>query len=108
APVRYYARRQVPGLRASRTIELARFVYTRGRMGQRHYALVVFGAHTTRPTIVCLHEAAIPAEPGPAWLILARGSELAPHGADLHCATGQAPQQSGISTPQDSFRDLPD
>jgi len=77
-------------------------------MGQRHYALVVFGALTPRPTIVCLHEDAIPTKPGPNWLILARDSDLLPPGADGRCASEEAPRQSGRSGASDRLRDLPD
>jgi hypothetical protein len=42
----------------------------------RLWALVVFGAGTGRPTIVCLPEDALPASPGPDWLVLARDSDL--------------------------------
>jgi hypothetical protein len=40
------------------------------------FALVVFGAATPRPTIVCLREEAVPAPPPPSWLVLGRESEI--------------------------------
>ena len=42
---------------------------------------MAFGAHTQRPTIVCIPEDAVPASPGPAWLVFARDTDLgsAPH-----------------------------
>ncbi len=47
------------------------------RRNNRGWALVAFGAETGRPTIVCMNEDAIPAEPGPAWLVLARDTDVA-------------------------------
>jgi hypothetical protein len=44
----------------------------------RGWALVAFGANTQRPTIVCIPEDAIPAAPGPAWLVFARDTDIAP------------------------------
>jgi hypothetical protein len=44
--------------------------------GIRWWALVAFGAGTGRPTIVCLPEDAMPASPGPDWLVLARESDV--------------------------------
>ena len=42
----------------------------------RGWALVAFGANTQRPTIVCIPEDAIPASPGPAWLVFARERDI--------------------------------
>lgn len=42
----------------------------------RSWALVAFGAETGRPTIVCIGEEAIPATPGPDWLVLARDTDF--------------------------------
>jgi hypothetical protein len=39
---------------------------------------VAFGANTHRPTIVCIPEDAIPTTPGPAWLVFARDTDIAP------------------------------
>lgn len=77
-------------------------------MGQRHYALVVFGASTTRPTIVCLHEEAIPAEPGPNWLILARDTDLLPRDTNVRCATEHTTHQGDHSAAPDPLGDRPD
>ena len=43
----------------------------------RNWALVAFGAETGRPTIVCIAEDALPAAPGPDWLVLARDTDVA-------------------------------
>ena len=43
----------------------------------RGWALVAFGANTPRPTIVCIPEDAVPAAPGPAWLVFARDTDIA-------------------------------
>jgi hypothetical protein len=42
------------------------------------WALVAFGAQTSRPTIVCIPEDALPAVPGPDWLVFARDRDIAP------------------------------
>jgi hypothetical protein len=42
----------------------------------RGWALVAFGANTQRPTIVCIPEDAVPAAPGPAWLVFARDTDI--------------------------------
>ena len=40
------------------------------------WALVAFGADTKRPTIVCIPEDAVPAIPGPDWLVFARDRDV--------------------------------
>jgi hypothetical protein len=52
-------------------------------MPLRLSALVVFGAATSRPTIVCIHEDALPANPGDGWLVLARESDIFAAGVNI-------------------------
>jgi hypothetical protein len=63
-------------------LRLARFPKCLGAVAKnrpiRGWALVAFGANTQRPTIVCIPEDAIPATPGPAWLVFARDTDIAP------------------------------
>jgi hypothetical protein len=45
-------------------------------MATKGWAFVVFGATTSRPTIVCMREEALPGTPPPNWLVLGRESAL--------------------------------
>jgi hypothetical protein len=62
-------------------------------MRSRPCALVVFGALTARPTIVCIHEEALPADPGANWLILARDTDMTPMSESIRSAAEEDPAQ---------------